>query len=342
MSRIVGRTLKKGTLATAGALGAFQLGGEREYDLMSDIYGDSGIYKGRDRLNKELNRLVGSRKKPSNVASELSPLGLESRDFTLPLLDKDVPYYAVTGLGSNVDTLVENDILNLLGIMYGGALGLTVVGDVVKKASAMFKDRANAKRRIKTIKAAMGKDMLKGLKISTRDVMDGKMTYDAFKNNGEKINLRTWKNMSPGRRLIYLSYTTKIPPLEIIGGMTTREKEFLKKHDARLRAKAPKALPPPPPKIAPYAVIHKNPKYPPGSVPLALRPKPVGTLFNEILGTPEERRRISQKQASDKWWASLSAKEQKKHLKKMKKETKKFAAKLKREKLLKKILRRGR
>ena len=82
--------------------------------------------------------------------------------------------------------------------------------------------------------------------------------------------------------------------------------------------------------------------YPPGTMPLARPSKPLPLLFNEMLGTPEQRRRMSQKQASEKWLASLSPKQQKKHLKKMEKQSKKFAAKLKREQLLKKILRRGR
>ena len=51
--RILGRTIKGGTLGAIGGLSALELGGERDYNLLSDVYGDKGIYNARDRLKED-------------------------------------------------------------------------------------------------------------------------------------------------------------------------------------------------------------------------------------------------------------------------------------------------
>ena len=313
MSSIVGRTLKRGTLATIGAGSMLQVGAGKQFTLP-------------DGTTMEFDRDL----KPTNIIKNLNEARKE--------LDFQRKWPPVTGVDSFISSIIDSQILQLLGITYGGALGITVTGDILKAAREKVRDSRNASTRIKSIKSALGKNIFKGVRIRKNDVLIGKSLYGQF---GNKINVATWKNISPGTRLIYLSYTTDKLPLVIQGGMTAREKQFLDAHEARSNFKTRKLLPPPRPKVAKHAVIQKNPMYPPGTMPLARPSKPLPLLFNEMLGgTPEQRRSKTQRAAHEKWWASLSPRKQKKFLKEAERSSKKALSKVKREKFIKKLFRR--
>jgi len=303
--RIVGRTLKRGSLRAAAGLGLLEIAAERDYNLLSDVYGNQGIYDSRDRLNKELDRLVGSKSKPSTLLkkTETTPEGM-------------------------LELFTDPTVMGIIAVTYGGTLTLNVILELSKVARKELNRRKALKNNVTDIKK-----YITGVKITGKDIVKANEIIKIT----PKMTGQTFKKFSAGERIAYLKKLGKAPNQSVRAVLTVRERDFLrnltsgktlsdinrmtregmvrqqiidnqnkiiKKKNKTIREMTYKSTRPVGPKLLPAQSSGK--KY-----PLALRPQPTTQLFDEILGgTAKDRMKSKQYNDMYKWWNSLSKTEQ--------------------------------
>jgi len=243
------------------------------------------------------------------------------------------------------------DFITLFALTYLPAAGIFSTAEIVKNVKREFSKRRAIKSRITDVKS-----FVKGVRVTPNDVI---RANQILKLTGSDITGKTFKNFSQGERLVYLRRLGKAPNQSVRAVLTAKEREFLRniktnttlkdirklqkkgvsragiigiqkisirKKNKAIREMTYKSTRPSGPKQLTMGVS--------GKYPLALRPKPVGKLFNKILGTPEERRKIRLEQKHKQWLSTLSPKELKKYNKRVSKSAKKFASKVRRKKVL--------